>query len=1117
MSEMEGATATNTPFLCHDAVTLLCKRQAKHMSMIKERYSHVMQDSLLDLCQNDIYNTFQVLRMCNVPILIAGRKTMASRTEHILFIDMRHLPELAGSSPCQYWILDMDTGALILQTLKRCKMPLLNYQKKIYFGKAAHLSDILQIDAFGEKEPQSLAELTMLLNNLGLADKTCIQYIISFKPFQPYPWYLGKVEGLCASIKAYAYTKPNLDIGYSFFQTKEKSMPIIEEEPSTVPNPASLNRRSSVSVKVKGLYLAFVLGLCTMTQMQNMSMAMASCAGALWITCDDEKHARYVTYKDGLRDIHFSFNCSSSDDIWLKLFNCIQKQGQLLQKTKCAILQPLLHQLQFYTGSKQTSLWSRCLRQLWQAIHNHTVYIFCSDDTMMHLIKLPFAGYCNKPKSNGVLLHTIGDNSIGAISGNNVRFVNCAYFFNYKLQVFVPEKDDVILWELCQDWLSADGSDSNTPWINPHLLHKRQTNKNYKPILGTPMISFLKQRNARNARAVLDLWTQFVTFIALNFQFDVTTIGHVSLSKMSFDIVWLEYAKQAGPLAHPIEKIHPYIEYLLRPWCTGGFSFSCKDQVQSDQPLEPGKNKAASIREYDLTSAYGASGSQMATAKGFGLVFKDNMLTKSRWSTFEYRAVMYTLYKWVYIDQKHVQSVFSNFSPLGVMMIGKYPIDLVAIMDDASVEIVQFDGHYVHGDYNHPECCTLPHYIGNSTRHQCEEKTMQRDQATLDWMMQVQGNNMKYTIITDCCHPEYTPSALTRAFATIPQLKDLIDGVQNIHSNNLNQVNLKTTTFIAQVNGCTTQSLNGPMGPLFNQDGTCFKDMFKTSGTFLLTSDYYQYLQQFGLEIASVDWVIFYQRCYDLPKVFAKLVQMRADAEPSKKTLLKSIVNIACGYFGLNSNKGHKTMARVSHRIPKNHSIFKHQVLPLHDFKGKPIHLVTTLLGKSNAYMSPMPLVLFTSIIEYGKIMLNRALQCLQKHLHPASFRFLYCNVDNMIIASSVDDLEDATIDSSVFGYLQFLDEFNSLRGDGPGLLKEEWCISSHQKPWHFVSPGRMHYCIANKHASKSKSCVVKGVSPEESFQIALAMLNHIPIIVDQTQTINKLAGPETHVVQYSL
>jgi hypothetical protein len=332
----------------------------------------------------------------------------------------------------------------------------------------------------------------------------------------------------------------------------------------------------------------------------------------------------------------------------------------------------------------------------------------------------------------------------------------------------------------------------------------------------------------------------------------------------------------------------------------------------------------------------------------------------------------------------------------------------------------------------------------------------------------------------------------------------------------LDKVNFATTTFIAQVAGHTTaESTNGPMGPIFNLEGASFKDAFKSSGTVLLTSDYYQYLKKFGFHIDNVDWVIFYQRCFDLPRVFEKLVDMRTLAGPAKNAYIKSLINMACGYFGLNSNKGHGSMVRISHRIPKMHSVFKHHIVPLSKFKGKQINLITTLTEKKTNEPTGMPLILFTSIIEYGKMMLNRALLCLQKHLNPKAFRLLYCNVDNLIIASSVDDLGDATLDSTIIGYIKFQEEFDELVGDGPGLLKQEWSITSAQKPWKFVSPGRMHYCISHPQGYKSKSCLIKGVSPPESFSIAMDLLNQTSFTVNQTQTVNRLAGIETRIVQY--
>lgn len=1088
------------------------------------QYGSFMKLGLLEMCKNDIYNAFQILRACNVPILIAERKRFESAARHLLLLDIRHLPEIqTRQSTCLYWIIDGQTGKLIFQTRDKKKMPKLSYQRNIYKGLKARLSDILQLPHKLEHEPQSLEELNQLIDHHDMASVTSITYMISIHPLLTYTWYTGKNRtGLVAPFSGHAYPKSNLDIGYCFPQAKhgqQQKMPIlVEEQPPTVPEPSSTNLRGAVSVKVKGLRLAYELGLITMEEMKDMSHALSTCIGAMWITCDDEKHPRFITYKDSHLTLDATILCDSkaSDDVWLKLLESIRKRANVVRLKKTKILNSLLEKLNFYRGSKLSSLWTLCQQQLEQVIYMHQVYLFCPDDTLLHLMKTPLAGFCDRPSSKGVFLRTVGDNSIGSLSGLGLQFINLAYYFNYGLQVYAPGKDDELLWKVCQDWLPADGQDCFAPWTNPNLRHGKRCNQKYPMILETPMPLFLKQRNKRNAQAVLDLYSQFAAFNVKHFGYDVTTLGQVSLSKMAFDITWLEYAKQAGPMAHPVEKIHPHIEHLLRPWCKGGFSFSCRDFLESDSPMEEGKENAASIREFDLSSAYGASASTMATARGFGHFFLDNVVSNKRWKFFEYRAAMYTLYKWIYVDKKRIKSVFSNYSPLGLFYIGKYPIDLVAIMQDGSVELIQFDGHYVHGDYNNPTCPSLLRYVGNTTRQQCEDKTKLRDQDTINWMTRVQGHNISYKIITDCCHKDYSTAALTHAFETIPELASLVAGIANVRSKNLDSVNFATTTFIAQVVGHTTvQSPNGSMGPVFNLDGSNFKDAFKSSGTMLLTSDYYQYLKKFGFCVDNVDWVIFYQRCFDLPRVFKKLVDMRTMAGPAKNAFIKSLINMACGYFGLNSNKGCRSMVRISHRLPKMHSTFKHHIVPLSEFKGKQINLITTVTEKKINDASCMPLILFTSVIEYGKMMLNRALMCMQKHLNPKAFRLLYCNVDNLIIASSVNDLGDATLDSTIFGYINFQQEFEELLGDGPGLLKQEWCITSDEKPWKFVSPGRMHYCISHPRGYLNKSCLIKGVSPPESFSIAMDLLNKTSFTVNQTQTINRLAGIETRIVQY--
>lgn len=140
-----------------------------------------MNVGLLEMCKNDVYNTFQILRECNVPILIAGRKRTRSEVRHVLFIDIRHLPEITGPTSL-HWILDVDTGELVFETKDKNKMPHLTSQKKIYKGMKARLSDILQLPSDLVQEPQSLKELSELIDSQGMAAMTCITYMISVHP-----------------------------------------------------------------------------------------------------------------------------------------------------------------------------------------------------------------------------------------------------------------------------------------------------------------------------------------------------------------------------------------------------------------------------------------------------------------------------------------------------------------------------------------------------------------------------------------------------------------------------------------------------------------------------------------------------------------------------------------------------------------------------------------------------------------------------------------------------------------------------------------------------------------------------------------------------------------------
>ncbi len=80
---------------------------------------------------------------------------------------------------------------------------------------------------------------------------------------------------------------------------------------------------------------------------------------------------------------------------------------------------------------------------------------------------------------------------------------------------------------------------------------------------------------------------------------------------------------------------------------------------------------------------------------------KDNLVlsktdTYVRHKSFEFRAVYYTLAN-LQPQHANIRTVYSNFSPMGLFYVDKYPADLVIVYNDGSVDLYQFDGHYVHG------------------------------------------------------------------------------------------------------------------------------------------------------------------------------------------------------------------------------------------------------------------------------------------------------------------------------------------------------------------------------------------------------------------------------------
>lgn len=1190
---MDVVQESTSPFTLRDAIHKLCKLSRRKPEPVEEIFGDLLDLSIAQLYKEKCPIFFRLaLKTGQHYMMVRRNKKEENRYYYDYMVDFRFVEEGTGEfskhgRPIIYMI-DLDTEELLLETHNPNKIPNFNYYNKQREGIKASLWEIVGLHHLeGTEEPQTLERLreTMEYHGVNVNREVQITFRSDFSNMGMFIFLnlepntqnqdndTGGKTKLDPMLSFYAYPTSATTIAYAYHQPMKKNytfclpyeLPTEEDIPD--PKPQTVNRRMAVSVQLTGLTLAHRLGLCTKQEMELLSCSLSRCVGAMWITFDDEKHARHVAFTAGsatnknhesIKKHAVQLDSCEGENVqqWTDILSFVHACAQEARKEKEALLKDIFDRLEPFHAQKKRDIWCKCYIQLLGAVHKYKVFLYGFDDTSLHAIKVPVAGVFKEKQSRGVNLHILADNDICGLSTRDIDFINIDAYFNYENgKAFDPWQDDVNLWKLASDWFPVTGDDTFVPWFSPRLRHNLKSLKRYPKMFGdTSMLQYLCDRGYRNADALRQLWFQLNNLLVSAFNYDLASKGYISIAKMSFDVVWLNYALTAGPMAHGFETLHPYAEHLVRPYCTGGFSFSAKaflhegyglqGEDKKDVPPAPRAEPAASVQELDLTSAYGYSGMNMSTPKGFGITFGQGMKTQRRYNLFEYRAVYYTIYKWMTsteTNRGNLISVFSNFSPLGIIFVGKYPIDLVGIFEDGSVEMVQMDGHFCHGDYER-RCRSSDRYADGKTRQECEDKTRQRDEFILNWMLQVNQPNMKYSVFTDCCHPEYHPTALKRFFKTCrdPQILNLVDGLDEVNGR-LDSANLNKVTFYALVEGtfALPQHLSEKpahyFDPVFQMKKNTSNDTMAVFQNFdelphsddtrqilFLTSDYYRYLvDHFGFEVTAVHWVSYYKRCFDLPVIFSDLVKFRQQfpKDSTVASMLKSLVNYACGYFGLHRSKEPFVKARIAYKLPKNFNYSKHKIMDLPYFDDKEMNLISTLYPSAHLKnKSTTPLLHFVGIIEYGKMRMNMAIQILQAHLRPTAFRILYSNVDNLILACAHDTLEEALLDTSPAGIEAFHNVWLPLLGTQPGCFKQEWFVGSGRQ-WQFVTPFCMFYAITtpDQHDDRHKSSMFKGLVTHVTFAYALNIWKEMNFNVDIEKRTNKLVDTSTHMVTHRL
>jgi len=916
------------------------------------------------------------------------------------------------------------------------------------------------------------------------------------------------------------------------------------------------NHASAVSVKLSGLNLAYHhLALLTLEEFQKISLQLAECAVAVWFELDDAGQARYATVSTATTaNQHLQVNPGFVLDTeagWEKLWDHLFKLGYAMENRKKSILGPLLHQLQIMSiKNRVSSPWKKCLQSLRKCIRSMTVLVY--SDAVMHSLKLNFTSYVYKMKVKyfkGVLIKTTASNDLAALLTRDMRLVNMEPYQTFSTNSEHP----------------SPGLKNEIKWM------KKQ--KKWNETL--TMLGYCEKRGTTLSRDLLQCWIDFGQIFMTQFRMDIFSLDYNALSYLSYNGIWLKYAQDAGPLHHALERCKVSYEKVLRQNSHGGFMYSCRDKLNVHDPIFPEDmeekedmadmhDEAKTLMEYDISSSYGYAGSTMQTARGFcvGYIWENDYLAKTdpvgRHNSFEFKSVYYTI--WKFQQQHNIHSVFSNFHLSGIFKIGSYPLDLVIITKEGLIYLFQFDGVYVHGC--RAAACQdrfqTSKFVGGKSRYQVEEDTAKRDEFLMEWceemndkMLGVCGRPIvSYHVLTDCHDPEYNLSTLKNIFDKEPQLAELVQAYPTSKILTVDDViySSEKLTFLALVRGfvpSTTLNINThpvviPSKPILcrhNSDENIRvwqRQSHVMDSDVIMTKDFLTWLRRdHNFQVTQISQVFFYRTCSVLPDIFKQIIYARMNCdEESKKSVLKNIVNLSCGFYGLQQTKSKKIVRLVqklgSHVANHLHRMSVEMVGTVGGGGGStvcPIYLTQFNSYKEknmnwSSAPSNTPLPLYLATVEFGKMRLSHFLCFLEKYLKSGTWRHLYSNTDNLILALTTHTLDEAVEPLLLNKYLGEKCKF--FQSGIPGHLKLEW-TATETEDWKFISNQVQHWTMLTNGSAvdgpdaRFKNSSLNGIVGQESYRAALARLQHLSISLPQTRRVNKILNTNTVVKNINL
>ena len=657
-----------------------------------------------------------------------------------------------------------------------------------------------------------------------------------------------------------------------------------------------------------------------------------------------------------------------------------------------------------------------------------------------------------------------------------------------------------------------------------------------------------QMRGKMETQKVWLAWQNLGQMFMEEFFFELFSQPFQSLSSLSYKAVWKKYTHEGSHYHHGLEKTKLFDEDLLRSHCHGGFSFSAQLKADCNDPiLDDDENRNRSIRGLDIKSSYGYACSQLTAIKGFATSYKkmdngkfekcDNF---ARFKSFEFLSTFYTIYQRECSSSSssssNIKTIYSNYSQFGFMTIKKYPLDLVIVTEDGHIEMINFDGFYAHGcrlrcDDDKYSCPSLKQFVGKKSRQELEKESQQRDDTIAEWVTSLNtkmGKKMcSYHVFNDCHHQEYQKKNLLQFFEKTTTLTPLIS--HYFLSYEISQDDIlfcnQELTFIAIVEGFVPPSPYSSKPLLILENKVWSRsNSTKTNQGIIMTRDYLTWLiKEHNFHVVCIHKVIFYKKCKVFNDIFKTLIEKRALPETSegKKQLLKNIVNFCSGFFGYNYLK-HSRYSKV--RIIRFKGLSKN-FQPGYAYIescGEPIEgydfiILSKQFQKANQTKrkpSQTPIPLYCLITEFGKLRLSQIMCFFEKYLMPSKYKFVYSQIDNLIIITSTDTLDEAVYPHLKETYLREKCKF--FNSGQPGMLTEEFFFS-HSQNWKFVTGMPQNYAIKSCDSNLHKNNALSNITSINSYDASCAILKRQTFTIPQERRVHKLFNTSTVVKNFVL